>query len=80
MDSILLDGLSIVISGTFNRFSRDEIKKMIELNGGKNSSSISKKTSILVAGENMGPSKLKKATDLNIEIINEDEFLNRINK
>ena len=80
MDSILLDGLSIVISGTFNRFSRDEIKKMIEMNGGKNSSSISKKTSILVAGENMGPSKLKKATDLNIEIINEDEFLNRINK
>jgi len=53
---------------------------MIELNGGKNSSSISKKTNILVAGENMGPSKLKKATDLNIEIINEDEFLNRINR
>jgi DNA ligase (NAD+) len=53
---------------------------MIEMNGGKNSSSISKKTSILVAGENMGPSKLKKATDLNIEIINEDEFLNRINR
>ena len=80
MDSIILDGLSIVISGTFNRFSREEIKKMIELNGGKNSSSLSKKTNILVAGENMGPSKLKKATDLNIEIINEDEFLNRINR
>ncbi len=80
MDSELLAGLSIVISGTFNQYSRDEIKKMIEMNGGKNSSSISKKTSILVAGENMGPSKLKKASDLNIEIINEEEFLNRINK
>ncbi|MGB2467306.1 MAG: NAD-dependent DNA ligase LigA, partial [Crocinitomicaceae bacterium] len=64
MDSELLAGLSIVISGTFNQYSRDEIKKMIEMNGGKNSSSISKKTSILVAGENMGPSKLKKASDL----------------
>ena len=80
MDSELLGGLSIVISGTFNQYSRDEIKKMIEMNGGKNSSSISKKTSILVAGENMGPSKLKKASDLNIEIINEEEFLNRIKK
>lgn len=80
MDSELLKGKSIVISGTFNQFSRDEIKKMIEMNGGKSSSSISKKTSILVAGENMGPSKLKKATDLNIEIINEEEFLNRIKK
>ena len=80
MDSELLAGLSIVISGTFNQYSREEIKKMIEMNGGKNSSSISKKTSILVAGENMGPSKLKKASDLNIEIINEEEFLNRIKK
>jgi len=80
MDSELLAGLSIVISGTFNQYSRDEIKKMIEMNGGKNSSSISKKTSILVAGENMGPSKLKKASDLNVEIINEEEFLNRIKK
>ena len=80
IDSELLAGLSIVISGTFNQYSRDEIKKMIEMNGGKNSSSISKKTSILVAGENMGPSKLKKASDLNIEIINEEEFLNRIKK
>ena len=80
LDSEALAGLSIVISGTFNQFSREEIKKMIEMNGGKNVSSISKKTSILVAGENMGPSKLKKATDLNIEIINEETFLNRINK
>ncbi|MDA7762623.1 NAD-dependent DNA ligase LigA, partial [Crocinitomicaceae bacterium] len=80
LDSEALAGLSIVISGTFNQFSREEIKKMIEMNGGKNVSSISKKTSILVAGENMGPSKLKKATDLNIEIINEQAFLNRINK
>lgn len=80
LDSETFKDMSIVISGSFNTYSREEIKKMIELNGGKNSSSISKKTSILVAGENMGPSKLKKATELNIEIINEEEFLNRIRK
>ena len=80
LDSETFKDMSIVISGSFNMYSREEIKKLIELNGGKNSSSISKKTSILVAGENMGPSKLKKATDLNIEIINEEEFLNRIRK
>ena len=80
LDSETFKDMSIVISGSFNTHSRDELKKLIEQNGGKNSSSISKKTSILVAGENMGPSKLKKATELNIEIINEEEFLNRIRK
>ena len=54
------------------------MKKLIEENGGKNGSSISKKTNLLVAGENMGPSKLKKATDLNVEMINEEEFLKKI--
>jgi DNA ligase (NAD+) len=54
------------------------MKKLIEENGGKNGSSISKKTNLLVAGENMGPSKLKKATDLDIEMVNEEEFLKRI--
>ncbi len=78
LDSETFKDMSIVISGSFNTHSRDELKKLIEQNGGKNSSSISKKTSILVAGENMGPAKLKKATELDIEIINEEEFLNRI--
>jgi len=74
-----LNGLSIIISGTFEKFSRDELKEMIEINGGKNVSSISKKTSYLLAGENIGPSKLQKARDLNIPIISEDEFLELIN-
>jgi len=78
LDSETFKDMSIVISGSFNTHSRDELKKLIEQNGGKNSSSISKKTSILVAGENMGPAKLKKATELEIEIINEEQFLNRI--
>ena len=70
-----LKGLNIIISGTFEHFSRDELKEMIELNGGKNVGSISKKTNYLLAGENMGPSKLEKATELGIAIISEDEFL-----
>ncbi|MDI1356102.1 MAG: NAD-dependent DNA ligase LigA [bacterium] len=73
-----LEGLSIVISGVFNKFSRDQLKDMIELNGGKNSGSISGKTSYLLAGENMGPEKLKKAQSLGVKIISEDEFLNMI--
>ena len=56
-----LNGLNIVISGTFNQHSRDELKQLIEQNGGKNVSSISKKSNYLLAGENMGPSKLEKA-------------------
>jgi DNA ligase (NAD+) len=71
-----LSGFSIVISGTFSQFSRDELKLMIEKNGGKNVSSISSKTSFLVAGENMGPSKLEKAKSLGLKILSETEFLN----
>lgn len=73
-----LEGLSIVISGVFETMSRDELKKIIEDNGGKVSSSISSKTSFIVAGDNMGPSKRKKAEDLNIVMINEYEFLQKI--
>lgn len=69
---------SIVISGVFQHHSRDEYKKLIEQNGGKNVSSISKKTDFVFAGENMGPSKLQKAQDLGIKIINEEEFLKMI--
>ena len=70
-----LKGLSIIISGTFKKFSRDEIKAFIELNGGKNVTSLSSKTNYLVAGENIGPSKLEKATKLKISVISEDELL-----
>ena len=70
-----LAGKSIVISGVFAHHSRDEYKEMIEKNGGKNVGSISKKTTFILAGENMGPSKLEKAEKLGIPIINEDEFL-----
>ncbi len=73
-----LKGQSIVISGVFESLSRDELKKLIEDNGGKVSSSISSKTSFIVAGDNMGPSKKKKADDLNISLINENEFLQKI--
>jgi len=73
-----LNGLTIIISGTFEKNSRDDLKKMIEQNGGKNVSSISKNTSYLLAGNNIGPSKLEKAEKLNIPIINEDEFLSMI--
>jgi DNA ligase (NAD+) len=62
----------------FSKFSRDELKNSIEQNGGKVSSSISKKTSYIVAGENMGPSKLAKATDLGVKIIDENQFLEMI--
>jgi DNA ligase (NAD+) len=73
--SNLLDGKSFVVSGVFHSFSRDELKEVIESNGGKNVSSISTKTDFVVAGENMGPSKLKKATDLGIPILTEDDFI-----
>jgi DNA ligase (NAD+) len=66
---------AFVVSGVFNSFSRDEIKQVIEENGGKNVSSISSKTDYVVAGDNMGPAKLKKATDLGITILSEDEFI-----
>ena len=70
-----LAGLSIVISGVFRHHSRDEYKAMIERNGGKNVGSISSKTSFILAGENMGPSKLQKAEKLGIKIMSEEEFI-----
>ena len=73
-----LEGKSIVISGTFALHSRDEYKKMLAQNGGKNVSSISAKTDFVFAGENMGPAKLEKAQKLGIPIINEEEFLKMI--
>lgn len=73
-----LSGLNIIISGTFEKNSRDDLKKMIEQHGGKNVSSISKNTSYLLAGNNIGPSKLEKAQKLNIPIISEDDFLKMI--
>ncbi len=74
-----LKGLSIIISGTFEKFSRDDLKAFIELNGGKNVTSISAKTNYLVAGENIGPSKLEKAQKLKIPIITEDELIQLTN-
>lgn len=73
-----LSGQSIVISGVFQHHSRDEYKALIEKNGGKNSGSISSKTSFILAGDNMGPAKLEKAQKLGIKIMNEDEFLELI--
>ena len=70
-----LAGKSIVISGVFTHHSRDEYKEIIEKNGGKNVGSISKKTSFILAGDNMGPAKLEKANKLGVPIVNEDDFL-----
>ncbi|MCH1485024.1 MAG: NAD-dependent DNA ligase LigA [Flavobacteriaceae bacterium] len=76
--SSILAGKSFVISGVFSNFSRDELKRFIETNGGKISSSLSSKTSYLVAGANMGPSKKLKAEKLNINIITENELTNLV--
>ena len=73
-----LSGKVIVISGTFTKHPRDEYKTIIEQHGGKNSGSVSSKTSFILAGENMGPEKLNKAQKLNIPVITEDEFLKMI--
>lgn len=73
-----LKGKSIVISGVFQHHSRDEYKLLIEQHGGKNVGSISGKTSFILAGDNMGPSKLQKAEKLGIQIVSEDDFLNMI--
>lgn len=70
-----LSGMNVVISGVFRHHSRDDYKRMIERHGGKNVSSISSKTSFILAGENMGPSKLQKAKTLGVSIMSEDEFL-----
>ncbi len=75
----VLTGKTVVVSGVFSSFSRDEMKELIEQNGGKSGSSISSKTDFLVAGENMGPSKLKKAVDLGVKILSEDEFVKLLN-
>lgn len=70
-----LVNLSFVVSGVFRQFSREQIKLLIEQNGGKNVSAISAKTNYVLAGDNMGPSKLEKAVQLGIPILSEDEFL-----
>ena len=75
-----LKGLTIVISGTFTKHSRDEYKAMIEQHGGKNSGSVSGKTNYILAGENMGPAKLEKAAKLGVRIIHEEEFLSMLNE
>lgn len=74
----ILKGQSIVVTGVFENISRNELKKLIEDNGGRVSSSISSKTSFIVAGDKMGPSKKEKAEKLNIQLINEEEFLQKI--
>lgn len=76
--SNILQGKSIVISGVFVHHSRDEYKSIIEAHGGKNVGSVSKKTTFILAGDNMGPEKRKKAESLNIQILTEDEFLTLI--
>lgn len=73
-------GKTFVVSGVFSQFSRDELKKTIEDNGGKVGSSISAKTDFVVAGDNMGPAKLEKATKLNIPILSEEDFINKLNE
>lgn len=75
-----LEGKTVVISGTFSHHSRDEYKEIIEREGGKNSGSISKKTSFVLAGENMGPAKKEKCEKLGIPMISEDDFLKMIGK
>lgn len=76
--SAVLEGKAFVVSGVFEKFSRDDLKKAIEDNGGKVGSSISTKTDYVIAGENMGPAKLEKANQLKIPIISEDDFLGMI--
>jgi DNA ligase (NAD+) len=75
-----LSGKTFVVSGVFEKFSRDDLKKAIEDNGGKVGSSISAKTDYVVAGDNMGPAKLEKANKLNIPVISEDDFMKLINE
>ena len=76
--STKLAGKSIVISGVFTHHSRDEYKRIIEQNGGKNVGSISGKTSFILAGDNMGPAKLQKAEKLGVPIVDEETFLEMI--
>ncbi|WP_396184336.1 NAD-dependent DNA ligase LigA [Flavobacterium sp.] len=76
--SSVLEGKIFVVSGVFEKFSRDDLKKAIEDNGGKVGSSISAKTNFVIAGDNMGPAKLEKASQLKVPIISEDDFLGMI--
>jgi DNA ligase (NAD+) len=76
----ILEGKTIVISGVFSKYSREELKDMIEKMGGKNASSISGSTSFVLAGENMGPAKKEKANSLGVPLVNEEEFLRLIGK
>jgi len=76
--SEILKGMKIVVSGIFSKFSRVELKKMIEEHGGKNVSSISKNTTFVLTGDNMGPSKQQNAIDLGIPLVSEEEFLSKI--
>ena len=73
--SSVLVGKKVVVSGKFTQYSRDEIKQLIADHGGKNSSSVSAQTDLLVVGENMGPSKLEKAQKWKIEMVSENDFL-----
>ena len=73
-----LEGASVVVSGVFTQFNRTDLKKIIEQHGGKNVGSISKKTTFVIAGENMGPSKRQKAEDLGVPLISEEEFIQKI--
>ena len=77
--SDVLNNKTFVVSGVFQNYSRDQLKNVIELNGGKNLSSVSLKTNYLIAGDKMGPSKLKKAQDLGINIISEQDFNKLLN-
>jgi len=76
--SSLLEGKKVVVSGKFTQFTRDGIKESVELNGGKILSSVSSNVDILLAGSDMGPSKLKKAQDFGIQIMSEEEYVNLI--
>lgn len=80
LDSTLFQNKSIVISGTFDKFSREDYKKMIEKNGGKLAGSVTSKTDFILAGASMGPEKLKKAEKLKIPLISEDQFLRLLNE
>lgn len=73
-----LAGMKILVSGVFEQFSRDQIKEVIESHGGENVSSVSAKTNLIIAGQNMGPAKLEKAEKLGIKIMNEEDFLHLI--
>jgi DNA ligase (NAD+) len=78
--STVLDGKKVVVSGKFSQFTRDGIKESVELNGGKILSSVSSNVDILLAGSDMGPSKLKKAQDLGVQIMSEEEYVNLIDQ